>query len=91
MTTWIEQLAEQHRRLDKTQRYIDELVLQARISGETWTAIGAALGVTKQTVQKKYAPLVPALHTASTAADSQPLRPDGFPLAIGYQPPFSDV
>jgi hypothetical protein len=37
------------------ERLEGELVLQARMIGDSWTEIGAALGVTRQSVHRKHA------------------------------------
>jgi hypothetical protein len=40
------------------QRYLDELVTQARNEGASWKEIGQALGVTYQSAWERYGPKV---------------------------------
>lgn len=62
MSTWLEQLADQQRRITEMQEYIPGLVVQARYAGASWRAIGAALGISRQGAQQRYSPIVdPAL------------------------------
>lgn len=65
MTTWVEQLADQHRRITEMQEYLPGLVVQARYAGTSWRAIGAALGMSRQAAQQKYGSICdPALSPA---------------------------
>lgn len=55
---WIADLAEQQRRIDEMQSYVAGMVSQAKIAGASWSQIGGALGMTKQSAHEKYAPIV---------------------------------
>jgi hypothetical protein len=58
MTTWIEQLADQVRRIDEMEAYVPHLVVQARYAGASWQELGEALGVSRQAAHEKYAPII---------------------------------
>lgn len=53
--TPLEDLAEHQLRLNEMRAYLPGLVVQARYAGESWAAIGRALGVTRSEAYRKYA------------------------------------
>lgn len=65
--TPLEDLAEQSARIKEMQSHVPALVVQAHLAGDSWSAIGRALGVSKSEAYRKYAPVTAALNKAGTA------------------------
>lgn len=52
---WLLALVDHHQRQVVADATLDTLVAHARATGVTWEAVGAALGMTKQGAQKRWA------------------------------------
>lgn len=50
----IDWLTRAHRQLDRATSELDAAATRARTHGHTWTAIGAALNITKQAAQQRF-------------------------------------
>jgi len=54
MSKFLGYMAGTRRTIELCERDLDQLAAQARIAGDTWQEIGAAIGMSKQAAQKRY-------------------------------------